>query len=245
MTIIRCNAVVREPTTVVDLITWVYRSQKADLMSGKDLFVPQQPSSETKAAPGRSSLADVLEAGRLGAVIRGTAARQRSLLHPDAEAIHDRVVEMSRADWLGPSLLLRCGRAGAVPDYADEVPQPLPVHRMKGRREVVVEDAMAPGESHLEAVADGNTLAWVEVPHPHCPLQYWPTIAEIERSRVDYRAWWRALRDLAAGLPPLQRWNVTGLGAEEQPWRWDAVVSGRGGRYSSAYDPWPAEPQHG
>jgi len=230
MRLIRCDVLVTEPTTAVDLLTWVYRSQKADLMSGKELHLADGTvvkDAAPAAATSRDGCAALRRQAVVGAIIPGTAHLQRYALHPDAEAVHDLVVELSRRDPLGAALLRQHGRYGDIPDTCDIVPQPEPVRRLRNRREQIVEDAALPGNSHLEA-RDGRdpdtgaaTTVWVEVAHPYCPIRYWPSAATVLEARVEYRAWWRALAAIAGRLPRLQRWRVTGLGAQEKPWAWE------------------------
>jgi hypothetical protein len=225
MALIRCNVVVRESITAADLITWVYRDQKAHLMSGQGLHLPEGADEGAHdpedyhggwSADGCAALA---RRAAMGALIPDTGHLQRYALHPDAETVHSLVVERSRPDPLGATLLLRHGRRGDAPDEG-ETARPEPVRRLdREGGERIVEDATLPGGSHLEQRwrLDRKTgrreKVWVEVPHPFCPLRYWPDGAELAHSRLEYRTWWRALRAVAGALPPLRRWRVTGLGA--------------------------------
>ena len=231
MTIIHCNAIVAEPTTARALLTWVYRDQKADLMSGKELYTGaqcQKIQRESGGAWTRDGCAAMAEIGRVGIVVRGTGQHQRPALHPDAEAVHDLVVELSKSDPLGARLLRLHARRDDKPDYCDEIPRPLPVRRQAANhRMVIVEDAVLAGNSHLErrhCRLSGTTkraYAWVEVPHHFCPLEYDPSPAWIEESRIEYRVWWRALANIARNVPKLMRWEIGELGAEMTPWSWE------------------------
>jgi hypothetical protein len=227
---IRCDVVVAEPTTAVELLTWVYRSQKADLMSGRDLFRADGKPAEATVVPpawSRDGCAALRRHATLGAIIPGTAHLQSYALHPDAEKVHDLVVELSRHDPLGASLLRQHGRHGDTPDICDVIPHPEPVRRIRNRRERIVEDAILPGNSHMEArewhdaATGAATTTWVEISYPYCPLRYFPCPATVLEARVEYCAWWRALAVLAGRLPTLERWRVTGMGAVERPWAWE------------------------
>ncbi len=228
MGMIRCGIVVPEKITAVALLTWVYRDQKADLMSGKDLCTAEAEAADPAEYHGGWSgdgCAAVAQMGRVGAIIRGTGHRQRPALHPDAEAIHDLVVALSRTDPLGARLLRYHGRHADRPDFWDAVPAPGPVHRRTGNNRLkVIEDATLPGNSHLERRTrrirgtNRREPVWIEVFHPFCPLRYVPSFEAVDEARAKYRVWWQALARIAAALPPLQRWRLDGLGAEESPW---------------------------
>ena len=216
------DQVVREETTVAELVSWTYRRQKADLITAKPLHLP---AAETGTGAPRSSSRDgcvaLARAAALGGIIPTTAQFQRPTLHPDAEAVHDLVVELSRTDPLGAMLLLRHGKSGEPPEIDAEPPRPEPVTRLRNGREEIVEDAHLPGQSHLERRRDGGgrhgAAVWVEVPHPYCPIRYWPTLEAAEEARLEYRVWRRALTRIAAELPQLKRWIVGGIGAAETP----------------------------
>jgi len=217
---IRVDQVVREEITVATLLTWTYLRQKADVMSAKPLHLPEGEGDEDPPQ-GWSKDGCVLlaRANRLGEIIPTTAHAQRPALHPDAEIVHDLVVELSRTDPLGAMLLVRHGQAGEAPPQGGVTPHPEPVTRLRDGREEIVEDASLPGTSHLERrrnpKAKGGGSVWVEVPHCYCPITYWPPLAEVEESRLEYRVWRRALTTIANRLPQLRRWDVRGIGAAE------------------------------
>jgi hypothetical protein len=231
---------VPEPATTVTLLHWAYRDQKADIMSGRGLYLPETTSDSDEDYHGgwsNDGCAAMEIFGRVGALIPSTDHLQRPALHEDAAIVHDLVVALSRDDPAGALLLQHHGRQGDMPDISDLVPHPEPVHHRIGRREVIIDDATIPGQSHLERrriqdpVTRRRRWAWIEVFHPFCPLSYWPTPTAIAKSRIEYQVWWRALRRLTTALPPLRRWIVSGPGAEECPWHWMPLVP--------LDDPWP------
>ena len=129
--IIRCDAVVPEPTTAAALVTWTYRDQKADAVTGKALVLPGAIPHHRSRPPARSrdGCASLARYGALGAVIPGTGHAQRPVLHRDAETVHDAVVALSAADPLGALLLVRHGKSGEPPDHHRglvPVPEPVP-----------------------------------------------------------------------------------------------------------------------
>ena len=214
---IRVDQVVREETTAAALLDWTYRRQKADVMTAKPLHLPEaEAASDRDEARGWSKDGCVLLArtALLGDIIPTTAQFQRPVLHPDAETVHDLVVELSRTDPLGAMLLVRHGNSGEPPASGGETPRPEPVTRLRDGREEIVEDACLPGATHLERrrnpKAKGGGSIWVEVPHSYCPISYWPPIAAAEEARLEHRVWRRALAKIASRLPPLTRWIVRG-----------------------------------
>ncbi len=229
MRMIRCDQVVAEPITAVGLLTWVYRDQKADVMSGKELHAAETGTADSETYHGGWSAdgcAAIAEIARVGAIVRGTGQHQYPALHPDAEAVHDRVVALSRTDPLGARLLLVHGRRGDTPEFGTTIPAPGPVRRRTGNNRLqIVEDATLPGNSHLERRerrirgTARRSRVWVEVHYPFCPLSYSPSFEAAAETQAEYQAWWRALARVAAGLPPLRRWRLAGLGANETPWQ--------------------------
>jgi len=217
---IRLDLTVREEITMVELLTWTYRRQKADLMTAKPLHLPEAPAPTPPPAWSRDGCVAVARDALLGARIPTTAAAQRPTLHPDADAVHDRVVARSIADPLGAMLLLRHGRSGEPPTWGAEIPRPEPVTRHRDGREEIIEDATLPGQSHLERrrPAKGVAAAWVEVFHPYCPLEYWPSVAVIDQTRLEYAMWRAALVAVFDVLPPLKRWVIRDIGAPSEPW---------------------------
>ena len=222
------------PVTLVELLTWVYRDQKADRFSHVALILPGEPTGTYDC--GSSSTDGCVKIARnakLGASIPGTAHLQRPTLHRDADAVHGVVAALSSINPVGLLLMISHARAGSVPYVSDDIPEPRPVRRiMADGRESIVEDATLPGQSHLKRslAMDPKTgrtkVQWVEIPHPFCPLDYWPSPAAIEQSRLDHRLWFQALEWVWRRLPPLTRWQVTELGAVARPWSWETASIG-------------------
>lgn len=201
----------RQPISVVELLDWTYRRQRADLMSGKALPCEE---AEEKARPLEtlcrrvaSNAATVLTSATLGARIPSTAHRQRGALHPDAELVHDLVLVMPPPL---AHLLVRQARAGLIPDWG-AVQELGPVER-DGRPEVRVAEIV------LVRYANRTTRR-VEV--PYCPLELYPSDAWVAMARAEYRRWHGGLVALRAGLAvaPLRKWRLAGVGAPAEPWR--------------------------
>ena len=210
---------VRESTTLVALLVWTYQRQKADVMSGKGLWISEQkaaaPLDEPPQAWSGCGCAQLAAVAALGARIEG-GGWQRPVLHNDAELCHDLVVEMSKRDWIGAMLLQRYGRQGGMPEWSEGRQEFEPE---RDGRDRIVQDRY--DEVAVTTDAAGRVRA---IPVRYCPVRPYPSDDWIEMTRGEYRTWHRALTRLAAVLdaPPkgreLTRWSLVGLGAAAEPW---------------------------
>lgn len=207
----------REATGLAQLLVWVYRDQRADVMTGRGLWAPEAEAD----APANIQVvrrwsgcgcAQVEAIGILGASIRSTGWEQRPVLHPDAEAVHDALVAMSRDDWMGALLLRRYGADGSVPEWGDGDQELGPLF---DDRDKIVQDRYDEVVEVVDAV--GRKLL---VPVRYCPVEAYPSDDWIELTRGEYRAWYAALLRLMEGLQDarLSRWRLEGIGAEAAPW---------------------------
>ena len=212
--------------TLVDLLTWVYRDQRAHDMSHHSLMLMDQAPLETERhALSKDGLAQLAKDRKLGAYIPTTSAAQRLVLHPDAETVHWHLAQLSQNDPYGGLLIFRHAVRGLPPDYCADIPAPQPVRSVtKGGREKAVEVTVHGGHMEQRRVFNKETktyrIAWVEVGYPYCPLSYWPSLECVTESRRDYRLWINALTQLLSRLPPLKTWAVRTLGADPAPWGW-------------------------
>jgi hypothetical protein len=213
---------VRETTTLVALLVWTYQRQKADLMSGKGLWTSEAKALDAEAeAPQHWSgcgCAQLAAVAALGARIEA-GGWQRPTLHPDADLVHDLVVEISKTDWAGAMLLRRYARHGAMPEWSEGRQEFEPERDAKDR---IVQDrydevALIPG-------AQGQPRA---VPVRYCPVRLYPSDAWVEMTRGEYRLWHRALQRLGEALAArrLTRWTIASLGAAAEPWNGRATES--------------------
>ena len=215
--------------TLVELIAWVYRDQRAHEMSHITLNLSDLSNGDSEYHRlSRDGCAQLLQDRKLGANIPSTLSQQRLVLHPDAEEIHRHLCDISHSDPYGAILIFRHGRHGMIPDYCQEVPQPQPVYGIdKHGRERIVDSVCRAGDGHLEQrtqidpQSGKKRFIWVEVGYPYCPITYWPSVASVTASRLDYRLWFNALCDLHRRLPPLKSWAIAELGAVAAPWGWD------------------------
>lgn len=208
----------REPITLTALLVWTYARQKADVMSGKGLWTSERKSaSEPEPIQQWSGCgcAQLAAVAALGARIE-RGGWQRPALHPDADLVHDLVVEQSKTDWAGAMLLLRYGRQGGTPEWSDGAQEFEPVRDARDR---II-------QNHYDDVALVKDATGREraVPVLYCPVRLYPDDAWVAMTRGEYRLWHGALGRLSAGLAAalpgkaLTRWTVTGLGAAAEPW---------------------------
>lgn len=217
-------AAARETITLVALLVWTYQRQKADAMSGKGLWGPEQQADDAgsklaELAPRRQwsgcGCAQLAAVAALGARIEN-GGWQRPALHPDAELVHDLVVEMSRDDWAGAMLLRRYGAQGGAPDWSEGRQEFEPERDARDR---VIQDRY--DEVALVIDSRGRERA---VPVLYCPVRLYPDDSWVAMTRGEYRIWHTALARLARALadPPegrgLTRFQVTDLGAAAEPW---------------------------
>jgi hypothetical protein len=210
---------VREAITIAALLVWTYQRQKADVMSGKGLWVSElriaAPEDEPPQAWSGCGCAQLAAVAVLGARIEA-GGWQRPIVHNDADLVHDLVIEMSKKDWVGAMLLQRYGRQGGAPEWSEGRQEFEPE---RDGRDRIVQDRY--DEVAVTADAAGRVRA---TPVRYCPVRLYPSDDWVEMSRGEYRTWHRALGRLAAMLAArpqgrgLTRFAVTGLGAAAEPW---------------------------
>ena len=192
-----------ESTTLVGLLIWTYKLQRADTMSGKGLYQGEMAVDDDDLGwRGRDIIEDC---GMLGAIIPGTAHQQRYALHPDAEAVHDALIAMSSADWQGALLVRNHARMGSPPNWGD--------YQILER----VEDKRG---HPLIDVCDIVTVGGKDEVVRFCPLSPYPPDYLIDLDRAIYSAWFACLARLWNWRRHLRlcRWELTAIGAPEKPW---------------------------
>lgn len=158
---------------IEDLLEWVYRVQRADLVLGR------ADNRERNWLAGAGISADgcaiVERQGVLGTRVDGGGYAAADL-HPDAEAIHAQIGVLLARRALTPvqvGLLLECGKTGGVPEWGlAEPPKP-------GR----VEDKVARNGVLVLGGAAGR----------FCPLRWEPPLYLGDDLREIYRTWFNAL----------------------------------------------------
>ena len=210
----------RESTSLVDLLAWTYQRQKADVMSGRGLWAPEiDAEADSEAArlgmPVRHwstcGCAQLEAIALLGTRIDG-GGWQRAALHADAELVHDELIEMSRIDWMGASLLRQYGRQGDIPDWNGGTQEYEPVRDARDR---IVQNYFDEVVTLTDACGRQS-----QVPVRYCPVQLYPSNDWMEMLRGEYQHWFAALEKFALRLQArkLVRWQVSGLGVSREPW---------------------------
>lgn len=203
-------------TTLVRLLAWVYRDQRADIMMGDDFTHPPTNRIDLPhvlTAGDRGSWAKLAPQVELGAAIRSTGHLQRAVLHPDAEAVHQVMHRLWREDWLVAALVFQHARTGDVPSWQVE---PMGWEPALGWKTDTVAVPMA-GEVVDIRNKHGQL---VEATVYHTPVRPYPGAEMAELARAVYQAWHRGLERTFVGLRSvrLQRWALTRIGAVPAPW---------------------------
>lgn len=190
---------------IEDLLEWVYRVQRADLVLGRaDNRERNWLAGAGISADGCASLG---AAALLGTRIdygpnSGTVFAD---LHPDAEAVHMQIEVLLRAGALSHSqvgLLLECGKTGGMPEWGcDEVSKPYRVETGAGARGYLVM---------------GGKF------NRYCPIRWEPPLALADDLRRTYGLWIKALillhMTLSGGVG-LTEFVVLPPAVPETPWR--------------------------
>jgi hypothetical protein len=205
---------VREQTTLVALLEWTYRRQKADLMTGKGLWQPEELASGDEDYHGGWSgdgCAALESFGEMGAIIPSTGHLQRAAVHDDAVLVHEAVVALSATDWVGAMLLRRYGRQGGAPEWRSSQPHPVPVFVGASR------NPLTAWFSNEYTSGAGRRRRFSA---QYCPVDYTPPPGIVEIARGEYRMWWAGLNRLNSMIASagFRRWRLDGAGAESEPW---------------------------
>ncbi|NFV80013.1 hypothetical protein [Magnetospirillum aberrantis] len=208
----------RQRTTMVELLDWTYRRQKADIMTGRSLHVPNDVLEAEGIEDGMpygvsaDGCAMVERILTEGAIIPGTSHLQAPTVDDDAAAVHDAVVALSQSDWLGAMLIRRYARSG-------EPPKPLEVRRWDARSY----------DRRGKPVTAAEVIGWeraannrrVILEAEYTPIEPWPGLPLIKASRAEYLKWRLAVVKLMWLLrqgEPLRRWIVADVGAARRAW---------------------------
>ncbi len=214
----------RHDITVVELLDWTYRRQKADVVTAKT-FQPPRSRRELDTGHGQWSgdgCAAMDRFGLLGAIIPSTGHLQRPALHDDAARIHDAMILLSEAEqhWAGIMLLYHYARHGGQPRRDALPPRPVPI--LTGPRRTPLVTWF---RNHYVG-RDGRTRRFSA---QCCPLDYTPPPESADRIHEEYRLWFTGLCRLNATLAtiPLSRWRVAGLGALPPPMKPDTTANSK------------------
>lgn len=186
----------REKTTLVAVLDWAFRRQKAHRGGGGETF-------GLRLGLPRDSIAKLEEMrGVLGCRIDGGQWKEIGhRAHPDAEAIVRSVgllpSSVSESVW-------RYANAGTVPDWGEAAAYH-PIMRENGKHSVVT----------ATILMDDRRGRRSDVTVSYCPVELFPNP---EYCREEWRLWYRGLVVLKAILPELTRWDVFSIGVKAEPW---------------------------
>lgn len=176
---------------IEDLLFWTYGRQKAHLVLG---FPNDDDGNAMRMGRLPGSWEAVTSMARLGTRVDGGGVSLE--IHNDAASVHDAVLRLAEPH---RSLLLQYGIRGTPPCWRAEV-EMMPVLTDAGRIRMLYDPrSRKPIACAVEAVVDAE---------------------EVRMSRELYASWRRALSRLAAALRPhtLDRWQIIGPAAPEEPW---------------------------
>lgn len=182
-----------------DLAVWTYQKQKAHKDHGD----------VGHAARGRSQLAVVAQACQSGGFFGGSGF-VRTHTDDDALTVHDMVLRMTGNE---RALIVRTAAIAQQPDWSPHIPafRVVPVPGRKGANKGIYD-------------RHGNLIGCEVTYEGYAPAR---AALAVEHARETYAAWWRALwvlRDALTAASELQRWSITGVGAEREPWAQSRAV---------------------
>lgn len=162
------------------------------------------PGSGSDAGQRRSPRAGWAERGRWRIDVLDPADHSRRQNQPIATGVEPRQVILVRSLRTN-ALVVMHAKMGTRPDWREAVPRPSYIqaaHSATGTPKIV-------GECWgSDRYSTGS----------YCPLCWFPSPTTVAEARVDYLAWWRGLRQLAASLE-LGDHQALPPAAPEMPWR--------------------------
>lgn len=177
--------------TMWGLAVWTYQAQKAHKDSGGG------------GGNSCSSTERVRRVCQLGGYVGG-GGYARTHTDDDALTVHDMVLRMSGNE---RALIVRTAAIAQQPDWSPHIPEyrVVPVPGRKGANKGIY-------DRHGNLI--GHEIAYEGYPPARAALA-------VAHARETYTTWWRALhllRDALTTAGELLRWQITGVGAEREPW---------------------------
>ncbi len=221
--------------SVEEFVTWAYRDQLVDRLSGRTLPGMERAGEEGEArATSRDGIAALQRIAALGLRIPGGGCWGGSTdCHPDAEQLHDIVLDIGRERWLAAALILRFGQSGEPPPTTDQQPVPYPTEpdweRDRIGRAVIAGQTVCYRVAVAERVAERIPIIerrgrsrrvivgyrWESRDIEYCPLDWQPSPQWIEAVNGEHRAWRAAMDLLLARLGgvPFRSHRIQGVQA--------------------------------
>ena len=179
--------------TVIDierLLIWTYQDQAADVVSRRiaGAIGPGQPVSNMAVLERQNMLGVRVDCSR--------AVGSSRDLHPDAEAVHEEVLQLPPTE---VGLVISHAKGGTRPDWVPDTKlRAVPVLRSNGKPK-------------MELAPRRNVPVL-------CLIRYVPDPHHVEFQREVYRTWWDALTALVSNLGDLSSHCVVGPGFGREPW---------------------------
>ena len=193
----------RKVVDAEDLLRWVYAAERVDRCDpglGREMHMLS--AMQGASGDGMSAVARYADLGVRVAEVSSGDER----VHLDAHQVHGHV---RRLETIERELVIRCGRAGARPDWGQgrERFRIVPHMITMRKREIV---------RVVKYDANRNEI------DPYCTLDIVDCSNEVDDARGRYRVWHRGVSRLAETLMRnpwlLTAWKVSGFGAEKTPW---------------------------
>lgn len=195
----------RASVSVRGLLEWAFGAERASVEFGLD-----------HAAPGRDTIALLMERGLLGCRVDGGG---RSLPASDAEVVASVVASLPVARG-GRSMAIRVAelaRAGRAPDWMEGACTRLVPRGWRNTKHGMFAETQVLGH----VMVPGRRGALVRQAVRCCPLVPVPTAAQIAAARRAYLDWWGALDHIRWHLATvtLDRWMLTDAMPPMEPWK--------------------------
>lgn len=115
----------KKRVSLKEMIRWAYGRQMVDVLTGRTLDDSPECWHSFVAGFVADSALRALRAGQLGTAVDcgGSARFARNDVHPDAEALHDSVLELGP---IGARLVIEFGHKGTFPEPEEPVAHPVP-----------------------------------------------------------------------------------------------------------------------
>ena len=201
------NHYIREKTSLVDILIWVYQRQKADQVSKTSLWSPYQ-NSQWQLEVGRKSsgcgCARLLAIHQTGIYATAEGQHYQGDLHPDAERLHDAMIAFSQQDWQAAALLQRYAARAEYPEYFQGVQVFVPLY---DDHDKIIQDR------YDEVILKKGKKAH-SIPILYCPVELYPATSWVEMINMEYTLWQSSLRRfmIFLGEIDLIRWEIVELG---------------------------------
>ena len=179
------------------LLIWSYANEKVRF-SRPAAWSPKQGGAHSNADSVRRTLS-------LGAVIPGHGHNSRAACHDDADLVHSYVLQLVTDDYW---LIVNAAEAGCAPDWNPDIEL--------GQMEPVLTS-----DGKIKMLRDRKSCRPIACLGRFVGLTPSQRQLLLDDAREKYARWWHLLwmlRETISAEDRLTRWQVTGVGAEREPW---------------------------